>query len=50
MLTTEELDYLWEFLQGRMPVNSESMRIADKIYNLKQAAKLAGKKEIQVII
>lgn len=50
MFTVEELDYLWEFLQGRMLVNAESMRIAEKVYNLKQAAKAAGKKDIQVII
>ena len=50
MLTVEELEFLWEFLQGRMPVNAESMRIAEKVYHLKQAAKAAGKKEIQVII
>ncbi len=50
MFTVEELDYLWEFLQGRMPVNAESMRIAEKVYHLKQTAKTSGKKEIQVII
>lgn len=50
MLTVEELDFLWNFLQGRTPVSVESMRVADKIYHLKQAAKTAGKKEIQVII
>lgn len=50
MFTVEELDLLWEFLQGRMPANSESMKIAEKVYHLKQAAKAAGKKEVQIII
>lgn len=50
MLTVEELDFIWNFLQGRMSVNNESMKLADKIYHLKETAKSAGKKEIQVII
>lgn len=50
MLTVEELDSIWNFLQGRMPVNIESMKLADKIYQLKELAKLSGKKEIQVIV
>lgn len=50
MLTVEELDFLWNFLQGRVSVNKESMRVADKIYQLKELAKSAGKEEIQVIV
>ncbi len=50
MLTVEELDFIWNFLQGRMSVNNESMKLADKIYHLKETAKSAGKKEIQVVI
>ncbi len=50
MLTVEELDFIWNFLQGRMSVNNESMKLADKIYHLKETAKASGKKEIQVII
>ena len=50
MLTVDELDFLWNFLQGRMSVNQESMKLADKIYHLKAVAKLSEKKEIQVIV
>lgn len=50
MLTVEELDFLWNFLQGRTSVNHESMKLAEKVYQLKELAKNSGKKEIQVIV
>lgn len=50
MLTIEELSYIYEFLQGRMPVSTESMRIPGKIYKPKELVRETGKKEIQVII
>ncbi len=50
MLTVEELDHIWYVMQGRMPTNNQSLKIAEKIYQLKEVAKTAGKKEIQVII
>lgn len=50
MLTVEELDHLWYVLEGRMNHTVETQRIAQKIYQLKEIAKVAGKKEIQVII
>lgn len=49
-ITVDELDHIWMVLSGRLNSTNETIRISEKLYKIKEAAKAADKKEIQIII